>query len=378
MSRFFDYFGLAPPPRPSRGLLDSFWHGLQTTLAATLDETIPAGSTVALLDYPVHGNTGDHLIMLGTECWAARANLNVVGRWHADNFRFPTFSEDTIIVCHGGGNFGDLYRYQRHREQIIEAYPRHRIVILPQTIYYRSQDRLRESAARMRRHADLHVLVRDRRSLAVAEAAFPTCRPTLAPDMAAFLYPFDLQMGCEPSPVARREIFCLCRRDMERTNLASLPGLEDVQCLDWDDVTPMHRYYVWGAVAIAYLFGKAYSARWAADRWHAFCRNRAIRAARLMIGAQCVVSNRLHGHILACLLGLPNLLFDNTYGKCSDYFNAWHAELPFARLIVPDRGDCPNFRGNAAKMGLSPSGRKGTGTFFGPSGPKNEPVPGAR
>ena len=45
-------------------------------------------------------------------------------------------------------------------------------------------------------------------------------------------------------------------------------------------------------------------------------------------------------------------------------------------ILVTVHGDCPNFRGNAAKMGLSPSGRKGTGTFFGLEGPKNEPVPG--
>ena len=33
---------------------------------------------------------------------------------------------------------------------------------------------------------------------------------------------------------------------------------------------------------------------------------------------------------------------------------------------VAIHGDCPDFRGEAAKMGLSPSDRKGTGTFFGP------------
>ena len=57
-----------------------------------------------------------------------------------------------------------------------------------------------------------------------------------------------------------------------------------------------------------------------------------------MAAAQCVVSNRLHGHILACLLGLPNLLFDNSYGKCSDYFHTWHANLTFARLVAADQG----------------------------------------
>ena len=101
-------------------------------------------------------------------------------------------------------------------------------------------------------------------------------------------------------------------------------------CLDWDDISPLHRYYVWGVIAFAYLFGKIYPADRAANQWHAFCRRRAIRAAQFMIGSQCIVTNRLHAHILACLLGVPNLLFDNSYGKCSDYFNTWHADLSCA------------------------------------------------
>ena len=58
-----------------------------------------------------------------------------------------------------------------------------------------------------------------------------------------------------------------------------------------------------------------------------------IRAGRGVRRPGCLVSNRLHGHILACLLGIPNLLFDNNYGKCSDYFRTWHADLPFTQLV---------------------------------------------
>jgi DUF1680 family protein len=52
-----------------------------------------------------------------------------------------------------------------------------------------------------------------------------------------------------------------------------------------------------------------------------------------------------------------------------------HEELEQAlvRLARAEGGDCPNFR--PTKMGLSPSRDKGTGTFFGLEGPKNEPVP---
>ena len=94
------------PPSPE--VLRRFWNGQQDRLAATLAEKIPDGSTVAMLDYPVHGNTGDHLIMLGTECWVTERKLNVLGTWHADNFLAPKLPREAILVCHGGGNMGDL------------------------------------------------------------------------------------------------------------------------------------------------------------------------------------------------------------------------------------------------------------------------------
>ncbi|MGO8748355.1 MAG: polysaccharide pyruvyl transferase family protein [Thermoguttaceae bacterium] len=343
---FFREVGVEPPPRPSRALLDAFWQGLQSVLEAAIARKIPRGSTIALLDYQVHGNTGDQLIMLGTERWAAKHGLRTLGRWHADNFRFPRFPPETILVCYGGGNFGDLYRYQRHREKIIQAYPEHRIVILPQTIYFHDPKRLRESAEKMRRHSDLHIFVRDRRSLEVAQIEFPTCSPGLVPDMATFLYPLDEQLGCFLSPAVRHEFVCLCRRDKERTDLGSYPGLKHARCIEWDDITPAHRYFILGVIAFVFLFGKVYPARHAADWWHAFCRRRAIRAAREFASAGCVVSNRLHGHILACLLGVPNLLFDNSYGKCSDYFRAWHADLPFTRLVEARNSAFQTLSGN--------------------------------
>ena len=36
-----------------------------------------------------------------------------------------------------------------------------------------------------------------------------------------------------------------------------------------------------------------------------------------------VVSSRLHGFLLACLLGVPGVLLDNSYGKNHAYFQTW-------------------------------------------------------
>ena len=96
---------LAPP---ARDVLAEFWTGQQALLAGLLAPVVPQAATVVLLDYPVHGNTGDHLIWLGTERWLESIDARVTGRWHIDNFTFPRLPDDTIVLCQGGGNFGDI------------------------------------------------------------------------------------------------------------------------------------------------------------------------------------------------------------------------------------------------------------------------------
>lgn len=319
---------LAPPDRAA---LASFWTGQQALLAGLLAPLVPQAATVVLLDYPVHGNTGDHLIWLGTERWLDSIDAEVAGRWHIDNFTFPRLPDDTILLCQGGGNFGDIYRFQRFRERVVAAYPRQRIVMLPQTIHYRDPARLLQSSAALAGHGDLHLFVRDHRSLEIARESFAGARPQLAPDMAAFLFPIAGVLACDLPAAPRRDVLHFMRRDRERT-----AGTETTRPrgIDWDDIDPQHQLFVLGAIASGYLFGKVIPAGYASRYWLDFCRGRVIRAAQLVADHRQVVTNRMHCHILASLLGVPSVVLDNSYGKCSAYFRAWHADLPFARLAA--------------------------------------------
>src|SRR5690606_7979271 len=46
-------------------------------------------------------------------------------------------------------------------------------------------------------------------------------------------------------------------------------------------------------------------------------------AAKLFARHQLIVTDRLHGHILACLLDRSSIVLDNSYGKNSRYVQAW-------------------------------------------------------
>jgi pyruvyl transferase EpsO len=46
-----------------------------------------------------------------------------------------------------------------------------------------------------------------------------------------------------------------------------------------------------------------------------------------MLGAAaCVVTDRLHGHILSVLLGIPHVVLDNSYGKVRSFYETWTAQ----------------------------------------------------
>jgi pyruvyl transferase EpsO len=65
----------------------------------------------------------------------------------------------------------------------------------------------------------------------------------------------------------------------------------------------------------------AYSARLVAD------------AAKLFARHEMVITDRLHGHILACLLNKENIVLDNIYGKNSRYTYAWTSSSELVTLM---------------------------------------------
>jgi pyruvyl transferase EpsO len=55
------------------------------------------------------------------------------------------------------------------------------------------------------------------------------------------------------------------------------------------------------------------------------------RGQRLLSRYRLVISDRLHVHILCTLLGVPNVLLDNSYGKVSGFVDTFSTEWRDAR-----------------------------------------------
>ena len=275
---------------------------------------VPPGSRCALLDFPNYANVGDNAIWLGELAYLRRAGVEIVYR--SDQLAYSPrqlarrLGEGTILLS-GGGNFGDLWpAHQWFREQVLDSFPRHRIVQLPQTIRFTERANLERARAVFSRHPDVTVLVRDEESCDIDVGA----ETALCPDMAFALGPLERRCA------ATRDVVWLLRSDHESA-LAS-----DVERMDWPDDERERRPPL--ALSAARRLQEALSAHAAGHRFRATLEDR-LASARLARGLQTlsegrlVVTDRLHGHVLCLLLGIPHVLLDTRHGKLRSFHDTW-------------------------------------------------------
>ncbi|MGQ0658304.1 MAG: polysaccharide pyruvyl transferase family protein, partial [Chromatiales bacterium] len=302
-------------------------------LAEALEGIVPPQSAVAYLDYPLYRNVGDLMIYLATERWMIESGFQVLGRWHKDNFDYPELQAEVVILLQGGGNFGDLYGHEHFRERVVRRYPDNRIVFLPQTMHF-TQPQLLDAALRvLNGHPDVHLLLRDHRSFERAASIFHHAACRLVPDMAVFLHPVREALAIANGRVGTARTIYLLRRDGERGASDDAIRIPDECWLgDWIELMGHHRISLGTWQAVGLLLRGTIAPAWFAERWCSATWKAVAYCAGKVSASRRMVTSRLHGHILASLLGVPSTLLDNSYGKNSTYFDTWHQGLKIAEL----------------------------------------------
>lgn len=283
------------------------------------------GRRIIYMDIPVHGNIGDLLIMLGAfEYLKKFASLPALTA-SVYNPCISAILPDDVLLMHGGGNFGDLYPlHQEFRETIVNRFPENRIVLLPQSIHFNSNSNYKKSMSVFSSHKDLHLFVRDKVSYDLAEPLMD--RRSMAPDMAHYLYP--IRSNPEPSKAQ----LILLRKDSESTCKAPPPSAH--MTIDWYDILGgRHRRII---RFFRSLFKRARTpgtANAAAALWLRYSRHIANISGKHFSQYERVMTDRLHAHILACLMGKPHEILDNSYGKNSRYIEAWTGRSSLVTLF---------------------------------------------
>lgn len=310
-------------------------HDLRSRLLHVLGEELPpTPDRWALMPAPLHGNVGDSAILLGT-----LDVLREIG-WPDPTVisDMETFDADTVarrvgsgpIVFMGGGNFGDLYpKEHRVREEALSHLGQNPVLQLPQSIHFTSPAAVERTVRALSGRSEVPLLLRDQLSVDWARAHLVNTRPVLCPDMAFGLGP----LRC-PGPV--QDVVRLLRQDhessLERERLD--PQRPSV---DWLGDAPDRS--IAAEATLRDLGRRRRGLRPLTNRLRerlhpgmAVARLR--RGVEVLARGRVVITDRLHGHILCVLMGLPHAVLEDRNGKIAGFARQWTEDLPTVRLCT--------------------------------------------
>lgn len=304
---------------------------------------VPTGSEVALVGFPDYWNAGDSAIWLGA-CESLRRNRNRVifacGAHNYDPEAARNGIKDRPVLINGGGNLGDIWDgEQRFRESLIRDFRPNRIIQLPQTIHFTSQASLDQFRSICEMHADLTILVRDQRSLGFATDHLPA-KVELVPDL-------SLALGLIGREVpAKYSLLWLLRQDEESSQQISSPSKSESQyATDWAHLKrhELRMFYLsikckqrirYAATQFAMGNQTTTDIQSLVNGYEDLARLRLARGLKILQLGQSVITDRLHGHLLSLLLGIPHILLDNNYGKVFETHATWTAQSTQVKTSV--------------------------------------------
>jgi exopolysaccharide biosynthesis predicted pyruvyltransferase EpsI len=321
---------------------DRFLSEMQRKARNVLDGLIPEDAEIILLDYPGATNVGDSLIWLGEIAYLKSRKLKISYVCSIHNYNSATVkkavSKRSVVLMNGGGNFGTMWQ-ETHafRLKVLNDLPNVPIVQLPQTVYFDNDSDVRIFNDAIKKQGNYTLIVRSQSSYEFAKKNFDT--PIyLCPDMAFFIG----HLSHNQTVIVDR--FILARVDRESSGdllkyCTNLNKNLSYEVDDWLDASFIEKL-LYRLEKHTVLFRKWFDPNnlYLMLLWNYLSLQRLKRGVGKLSKGRVVVTDRLHAHILSILLGKPNVLIDNNYGKVKAFYHTWTFNYPYAKLVNNSEG----------------------------------------
>lgn len=119
-----------------------------------------------------------------------------------------------VIILQGGGNIGDVWLgAEQIRRSVLEKYSDNKIIIMPQTITFKSEEEKKRSADIYSKVKDLSIITREEYSYRIAKEIFKNSKIYLTPDSVLYLEDYFNERFNDK----REGVLFLLRKDHEKT-----------------------------------------------------------------------------------------------------------------------------------------------------------------
>lgn len=283
---------------------------------------------VFLVDLPLYGNLGDQAIRISELSFLKsncdKLNWELVCSFNNDFFKNlkwikKNINENDVIICHGGGNIGDQYRYYEELRQItIHEFPNNRIIIFPQTYYFSKTKKGKELERATQKiysqHKKLTIIAREKFSYKKMKESFPRNRVLLLPDI-VFDYPIERLSLSKPN--SKSVGFCF-RDDVEKKI-----SNQEVKSFEYFCIQNGYQVKKTSTSILPDIdFRKIENTTKVVDA-----------KIREFSNYELLVTDRLHGVIFSMLAGTPCIALENLNYKVKGLVETWLSQYPNIRLL---------------------------------------------
>lgn len=273
---------------------------------------------------PDYANIGDIAISLVQKqiLQEAYPNRKIIEIPMLDYFKYKDImkelmSNDDIITIIGGGNMGNIYiEGEIRRRNIISSFPNNNIISFPQSIDFENsiigQKEFQKSIDIYSKHKKLTILSREQKSYDIMKSNFKN-RIKLVPDTVIYLAG---KMNLDE--IYERDKILLCfRNDKEKITNSNITysTIDLLTNHDYKDIELIDTYL---------------------GNIHFNLENKHLLFQKIIkkfMSAELVITDRLHGMVLALITKTPCIAFDNSNKKISSTYNTWLKEIPYIKLL---------------------------------------------
>lgn len=315
------------------GVKEASLQSLQALYRSQLKEVLKGAKHCSMALFPNQWNTGDSAIWLGQNTVLKSLGIKVTETFCQQTYfknRINRRPDNEPILLHGGGNLGDLWLGEETlRRKILTDFPDRKIIQLPQSVHFQSLENAKQ-AEPIYQHPGLTIMVRDQESSTWLNQHWGI-KSVMCPDAALCIQ----EKPIPQHPVV--DVLYLCRGDKESKQALKLtpfqgssrvvdwidPNLEHTHATDSEEIAS-ERYQKWIIQTAKHgRIRQTLYRRYEENLRRQLIQSRMQRGFRILSKGKVVITDRLHAHILCVLMGKPNILLDNIYGKNFSVFKQW-------------------------------------------------------